>query len=308
MLTANRLTFLFGSIAASASMQAPFAFAAKESAMANTIPSVKLNNGLSVPQLGAGTFTLKDETCSNCVKFAAQHGYRLFDSAQDYGNEVAVARGLELSGIDRNEFFVTSKISPRAMREGTVRKSIEESLSAFGGKLDLMLIHWPVKEKIRETWEIMESFVDDGKLRAIGVSNFNPHHLEELLGYARIRPVLNQIEIHPYMTQQEVVGKTFAMGVQVQGWAPLAQGGSVLKDPTIAAIADAHKKSIAQIILRWNIERGLIAIPRCDNRDYVLENLDIFDFELSPVEIQIINGLNRNERTNAKNDPESFPW
>lgn len=156
--------------------------------------------------------------------------------------------------------------------------------------------------------KIMEEYVDAGKIRAIGVSNFNPHHVDELLAYARIKPAVNQIEIHPYMTQQEVVGNTFAKGIQVEGCAPLGQGGAVLQDGTIGAIARKHGKSIAQVILRWNIQRGLIAIPRCDNADYTAENMDIFDFELSPVEMSVINGLNRNERTYEKNDPDNFPW
>ena len=143
---------------------------------------------------------------------------------------------------------------------------------------------------------------------SIGVSNFNPHHLDELLSYARIKPAVNQIELHPYMTQQEVVGQTFARDIQVEGWAPLGQGGPVLKDETIGRIAQRHGKSIAQVILRWNIQRGIITIPRCDNPDYTAENIDIFDFELSPAEMAIISGLNKNERTNPKNDPDNFPW
>ena len=195
------------------------------------------------------------------------------------------------------------------MRSGKVRESLDRTIEAFGGTyVDLMLIHWPVAGKVEETWKIMEEYVDAGKIRAIGVSNFNPHHVDELLAYARIKPAVNQIEIHPYMTQQEVVGNTFAKGIQVQGWAPLGQGGAVLQDGTIGAIARKHGKSIAQVILRWNIQRGLIAIPRCDNADYTAENMDIFDFELSPVEMSVINGLNRNKRTYEKNDPDNFPW
>lgn len=272
------------------------------------IPHVVLNNGMEMPQLGVGTFTLK-ETAAECVKHAIGLGYRLVDAAQGYDNEAEVWQGIEESGIDRSEVFITSKISPDAMRSGKVRESLDRTIEAFGGTyVDLMLIHWPVAGKVEETWKIMEEYVDAGKIRAIGVSNFNPHHVDELLAYARIKPAVNQIEIHPYMTQQEVVGNTFAKGIQVEGWAPLGQGGAVLQDGTIGAIARKHGKSIAQVILRWNIQRGLIAIPRCDNADYTAENMDIFDFELSPVEMSVINGLNRNERTYEKNDPDNFPW
>lgn len=276
--------------------------------MLPAIPHVVLNNGMEMPQLGVGTFTLK-ETAAECVKHAIGLGYRLVDAAQGYDNEAEVWQGIEESGIDRSEVFITSKISPDAMRSGKVRESLDRTIEAFGGTyVDLMLIHWPVAGKVEETWKIMEEYVDAGKIRAIGVSNFNPHHVDELLAYARIKPAVNQIEIHPYMTQQEVVGNTFAKGIQVEGWAPLGQGGAVLQDGTIGAIARKHGKSIAQVILRWNIQRGLIAIPRCDNADYTAENMDIFDFELSPVEMSVINGLNRNERTYEKNDPDNFPW
>ena len=276
--------------------------------MLPAIPHVVLNNGMEIPQLGVGTFTLK-ETAAECVKHAIGLGYRLVDAAQGYDNEAEVWQGIKESGIDRSEVFITSKVSPDAMRSGKVRESLDRTIEAFGGTyVDLMLIHWPVAGKVEETWKIMEEYVDAGKIRAIGVSNFNPHHVDELLAYARIKPAVNQIEIHPYMTQQEVVGNTFAKGIQVEGWAPLGQGGAVLQDGTIGAIARKHGKSIAQVILRWNIQRGLIAIPRCDNADYTAENMDIFDFELSPVEMSVINGLNRNERTYEKNDPDNFPW
>ena len=278
---------------------------------ADTLPAilrVVLNNGIEMPQLGVGTSTLK-ETAAECVKHAIGLGYRLVDAAQGYDNEAEVWYGIKESGIGRSEVFIISKVPPDAVRSGKVRESLDRTIEAFGGTyVDLMLIHWPVAGKVEETWKIMEEYVDAGKIRAIGVSNFNPHHVDELLAYARIKPAVNQIEIHPYMTQQEVVGNTFAKGIQVEGCAPLGQGGAVLQDGTIGAIARKHGKSIAQVILRWNIQRGLIAIPRCDNADYTAENMDIFDFELSPVEMSVINGLNRNERTYEKNDPDNFPW
>ncbi len=272
-----------------------------------SIPYVTLSNGMQMPQLGCGTFMLK-ETTPACIKHAIEVGFRLFDTAQGYDNEAEVGQGITESGIARSELFVTSKVSTDAMRNGTVRESLDKSISALGGYIDLMLIHWPVAGKVEETWKILEEYVDAGKIRAIGLSNFNPHHIADLLKYARIKPVVNQIEIHPYMTQQEVVGYTFAQDIQVEGWAPLGQGGTVLQDETIARIAEKHGKSIAQVILRWNMQRGLIAIPRCDNPDYTAENIDIFDFELSPVDMSIINGLNKNERTYEKNDPDNFPW
>ena len=300
-----------GGIAASRLLGETNVLAAGRS-ISNTDPIMDyatLNNGIRMPILGYGTLRIPVERCAECVSEAIRKGWRLIDTAKNYANETEVGKGIRQSGIDRSEVFITSKIAPDAMRSGKVRESLDRTIEAFGGTyVDLMLIHWPVAGKVEETWKIMEEYVDAGKIRAIGVSNFNPHHVDELLAYARIKPAVNQIEIHPYMTQQEVVGNTFAKGIQVQGWAPLGQGSAVLQDGTIGAIALKHGKSIAQVILRWNIQRGLIAIPRCDNADYTAENMDIFDFELSPVEMSVINGLNRNERTYEKNDPDNFPW
>lgn len=189
---------------------------------ADTLPAilrVVLNNGIEMPQLGSarlGTSTLK-ETAAECVKHAIGLGYRLVDAAQGYDNEVEVWYGIKESGIGRSEVFIISKVSPDAVRSGKVRESLDRTIEAFGGTyVDLMLIHWPVARKVKERWRIMEKYVDVGKIRAIGVSNFNPHHVDELLAYARIKPVVNQIKIHPYMEHQEVVGNTFAKGIQVQ--------------------------------------------------------------------------------------------
>ena len=244
------------------------------------------------------------------MKYAIETGFRLIDSAQGYSNEADVWAGVVASGIDRREVFLTTKIAPNVMREGTVRESIDASIAAFGGTyIDLLLIHWPVKGKLVETWKIMEEYVRAGKVRMIGLSNCNPHHIDEILAVATIKPVVNQIEIHPYMTQQEVAGATFTKGLQVESWGPLGQGtNGVLKDAEIAKIAAAHGKSIAQIIIRWHLQRGLMVIPRSDKPEEIAEDFAVFDFELTPREMQVINGLNRNERTYEKNHPETFPW
>lgn len=278
--------------------------------MNKNIPTVQLSNGVEMPQLGVGTFLVTGDEAVNHIKHAINLGYRLIDTAQGYGNEAEVGKGIKESGIKRSELFITTKISTDAMREGKVRKSIDESLEKLGTDyIDLLLIHWPVVGHIEETWKIMEEYANKGKVRCIGVSNFNAHHIDSLLVYAHIKPVINQIEIHPYMTQQAVVGNTFQKGIQVESWGPLGQGTTgELKDEVIGQIAKAHKKSIAQVILRWHIQRGLIIMPRCDNFDYTAENMQIFDFELSPAEMEIISGLNKNLRTYKKNDPDNFPW
>lgn len=273
------------------------------------IPNVTLNNGMTMPQLGVGTFLVQNNV-AECVAHALRTGFRLIDTAQGYGNEKGVGEGIRLSGVPREEIFLTSKINTTEMRNGTVRESIDKSLADLGVEyIDLMLIHWPVEDKVQETWQIMEEYVEAGKIRAIGLSNFNPHHINSLLTYARIKPVVNQIEIHPYMTQYGVSGHSFANGIQVESWGPLGQGKTQeLDEPAIKAIAERHGKSPAQIILRWHMQRGLVTIPRCDNPAYVKENIDIFDFELTPAEMETISGLNLNRRTFERNDPDSFPW
>ncbi|MDO4163486.1 MAG: aldo/keto reductase [Bacteroides sp.] len=282
---------------------------AKAQETGKNIPTITLNNGVQMPQLGVGTFLVKDDAAER-VAHAIKAGFRLIDTAQGYGNEKEVGEGIRLSGIDRGELFITTKVNTTEMRAGTVRQSLDKSLADLGmDYIDLVLIHWPVQGRIEETWRILEEYVDKGKIRCIGVSNFNPHHLDELLGYARIKPVINQIEIEPYMTQHDVVGYTFSKGIQVEAWGPLGQGiTGVLNDPVIGEIARRHGKSIAQVILRWHMQRGLVTIPRCDNDDYTNENIRIFDFELSPSEMEIITGLNRNQRSNEKNNPDNFPW
>ena len=232
---------------------------------------------------------VKDDAAER-VCHAIKVGFRLIDTAQGYGNEKEVGEGIRRSGIDRRELFITTKVNTTEMRNGIVRQSLDKSLANLGTDyIDLVLIHWPVKGHIKETWQILEEYVDKGKILSIGVSNFNPHHLDELLEYARIRPVVNQI--------------------QVEAWGPLGQGVTgVLDDPIIGEIAARHGKSAAQVILRWHMQRGLVTIPRCDNDAYTDENIRIFDFDLSPSEMEIITGLNRNQRANEKNDPDNFPW
>lgn len=277
-------------------------------ASVSNVPVVKLNNGIEMPQLGFGTWTLKGDTASESVKNALLSGYRLVDTAQAYGNEEAVYKGIKDSQINRKDLFITTKISPDNMRKHRVEESLKESLDKLGGDyLDLVLIHWPVKGEVQQTWEVLERYVRNGKVRAIGLSNFNLHHIEDLMKYATIKPVINQIEIHPYMTQFGPSGFTFKNGIQVEAWSPLGTG-TVLKDPTLAKIAESHHKTPAQIVLRWLMQRGIVAIPRSSNPEHIKENIEIFDFKLSPEEMEIINGLNKNTRVNPKNDPDNFPW
>ncbi|MDR2880721.1 MAG: aldo/keto reductase [Azoarcus sp.] len=271
------------------------------------VPDIALNNGMKIPQLGLGTWTLR-ENATACVRAAIESGYRLFDTAQMYGNEKQVWEGIKQSGIARKDVFITSKISTNSMRNPPQRDSIDKSIELLGGEyIDLFMIHWPVKDRIQETWVTMEEYVRKGLIKSIGFSNFNPHHIETLLKYAKVKPVLNQIEIHPYHTQEPNVAATRGYGIAVESWSPLAQG-KVMSDGAILGIGKKHNKSAAQVTLRWHIQRGLVVIPRSKNPKHIAENIGIFDFELSRDDMAAISGLNRSERVIPGADPDNFSW
>ena len=271
------------------------------------VPMIKLNNGAMIPQLGFGTWTLTDKP-EQYVREAIEVGFRLIDTAQGYQNEAGVGKGIKDSGIARKDIFLTTKIGPDVMRNRTVKQSIDISMEKLQTDyLDLMLIHWPVKEHIQETWGIMEDYVNKGLIKSIGLSNFNPHHIDDLLKYAKIKPVINQIEIHPTFSNMENAGRTLYREIPVQCWSPLGAGKD-LDNPVLMELAKKYNKSVAQIILRWDIQRGLLTVTRSTNVEHMKEDFNIFDFELSAVDMSIINGINRNERTYEKNDPDSFPW
>ena len=211
-------------------------------AQPGSVPNVTLNNGLSMPQFGFGTWTLAENTTPS-VREAVACGYRLFDTAQAYGNEKEVWQGIKESGIARKDLFITTKISPSNMRKPPQKDAIDASIEALGGEyLDLFLLHWPVSPHIQETWEILEGYVQKGLIRSIGLSNFNPHHIEDLMKYAKVRPVLNQIEIHPYHSQENNVAATRGYGLAAQAWSPLAQG-RVMNDEIIRNIAQKYGKA-----------------------------------------------------------------
>ena len=272
---------------------------------------IKLNNGMEIPQIGVGTWTLKDDIATNNVRLALEAGFRHIDTAQMYENEAAVGQGIIDSKVPREEIFLTTKVSTTIMREGkeVVRKSIEESLAKLKTDyLDLLLIHWPVKDCVKDTWQAMEDFVKQGKVKSLGVSNFNRHHLEDLLSYAEIRPVINQIEVHPLMTQEENIANNRELGIQIQAWGPFGQGDiDVIGHPLLQSLAAKYGKTASQIVLRWIIQRGLITIPRC-KPNHFKENLELMTFSLSDEDMNAISGLNQNLRSNVDNDPENFPW
>lgn len=272
---------------------------------------MKLNNGLDIPQIGVGTWTLRDSVATQNVRLALQAGFRHIDTAQGYDNEKEVGDGIRLSGVQRENIFLTTKVATNIMREdeATIRRSIDESLEKLQTSyLDLLLIHWPVKDCVRKTWQIMEDYVRMGKVRSIGVSNFNRHHLDDLLEYASVRPVLNQIEVHPLMSQEDNIAYNRSLGIQVQAWGPFGQGDiDVMGNDVIRSLAHKYGKTPSQIVLRWIVQRGLITIPRAKPNHFA-ENLEIFSFELDDADMTLIAGLNQNLRSNKFNDPETFPW
>ena len=273
--------------------------------------TIPLNNGLEIPQIGVGTWTLRGETARQNVRLALEAGFRHIDTAQGYENEAEVGQGIADSGVSRSEIFVTTKVATGTMREGreAVRKSIDESLAKLKtGYIDLLLIHWPVKGCVKHTWQMMEDYVQQGKVRSIGVSNFNRHHLDDLLAYADIRPVINQIEVHPLMTQEENIAYNHSLGIQVEAWGPFGQGDiDVIGHPLLQLLAAKYQKTASQIVLRWIVQRDLITIPRAKPNHFA-ENLAIMAFTLSDDDMQAISALNQNLRSNVLNDPETFPW
>ncbi len=273
--------------------------------------TIRLNNGNEIPQIGVGTWTLRGNTARQNVRMAIEAGFRHIDTAQGYENEAEVGQGIADSGIGREALFVTTKVATNIMREGaaSVRHSIDESLARLNcGYIDLLLIHWPVKDCVKPTWQVMEEYVGRGLVKSIGVSNFNRHHLDDLLTYAEIRPVVNQIEVHPLLTQEYNIAFNQSLGIQVEAWGPFGQGDiDVIGHPLLQKLAAKYQKTAAQIVLRWIVQRELITIPRAKPSHFA-ENLDIMTFSLSDADMQSIGNLNQNQRSNALNDPESFPW
>jgi 2,5-diketo-D-gluconate reductase A len=272
------------------------------------IPDIVLNNGQRIPQFGFGVFLVKPKDTEAAVSAALQAGYRHIDTAEMYGNEKQVGEAIRRSGLDRSEVYVTSKLNNDAHRPDDARSAFDESLKALGfDYLDLFLIHWPLPTRYDgdyiSTWKTLEEFYRDGRARSIGVSNFQPHHLRRLHQETEIRPAVDQIELHPFLTQEDVTGFCAEHQIAIEAWSPLGRGND-LADPTINSIARRVGKTPAQVILRWHIERGNIIFPKSVQPDRVRENIDIFDLELSGEDVEAITALNRNERVGP--NPDKF--
>jgi len=275
-----------------------------------SVPQIMLNNGNTIPQFGFGVFQVKPEDTAQAVTTALQAGYRHIDTAEGYGNEQEVGEAIAASGLDRADVFVTSKLDNASHLPDDARKAFDGTLSALGfDYVDLFLIHWPLPTRYDgdyvSTWRALEEFYRDGRARSIGVSNFQPHHLRRLHTECEIPPAVNQIEVHPYLTQDEVRAFCGEHAIAVEAWSPIAQG-KVLDDPVITSIARAVGKTPAQVVLRWHIERGDIVFPKSVTPARIKENIDIFDFELSGEDVAFISALDRGERTGP--DPDTFDF
>ncbi|POH71032.1 oxidoreductase [Cryobacterium zongtaii] len=271
-----------------------------------SIPAITLNNGVEIPQLGFGVFQVPDDETAAAVTAALDAGYRSIDTAAIYGNEAGVGRALAASGIPRDELFITTKLWNSDQGFASTIAAYEASLAALGlDYVDLYLIHWPApaNDNYIESWRAMEQLLTDGRVRAIGVSNFAPEHLERLTHTSRIVPAVNQVELHPRLTQTAVRVANAAQGIATEAWSPLAQGG-LLADPVVADVAARAGRSPAQVILRWHLQQGRIVIPKSVTPSRIVENLAVFDFDLSPADLLLIDGLNTDTRIGP--DPVEF--
>ncbi|MDA1476395.1 aldo/keto reductase [Bacillus changyiensis] len=267
--------------------------------------TVELHNGVKMPWFGLGVFKVEEGSeVIESVKAAIKNGCRSIDTAAIYQNEEGVGKGIKESGIPREQLFITSKVWNSDQGYEKTLAAFDESLRKLGcDYLDLYLIHWPGKDKYKETWRALEKLYKDGRVRAIGVSNFNVHHLESLLEDAEIKPMVNQVEFHPRLTQLELRSYCKKHGIQVEAWSPLMRG-KLLDHEVLSKIAHQYNKSVAQVILRWDLQNEVITIPKSIKEPRIIENADIFDFELSKGDMEKINALNKNERVGS--DPDTM--
>ena len=271
------------------------------------VPGIELNNGTTIPQLGFGVFQIDPSDTAETVRAALDAGYRHIDTAQMYGNEAEVGEAVAKSDIPRDQLWITTKCNNSNHGYEDSQKALDESLRVMGlDHVDLYLIHWPLpgKDLYVDTWKGLEQANADGKTRTIGVSNFQPHHLDRLLAETETVPAINQIELHPHMQQAGLRSYHERHGIRTEAWSPIGQGKGLLDAPEFADIAQAHGKSPAQVVLRWHIQLGNIIFPKSVTPERIRENFAIFDFELSDDEMNTINSMEKAERLGP--DPDEF--
>ena len=264
----------------------------------STIPSLLLNSGASIPQLGFGVFQVDPRETKRVVLDALEVGYRHIDTAAGYENETAVGQAIAESGISRDELFITTKQKPSDQADERSSDAIKSSLDKLGLPfVDLYLIHWPTPARglYLESWLALERFAEQGLSKSIGVSNFLPAHLDYLAAASKTIPAVNQIELHPELQQWEVEDRSLLAGIRVEAWSPIARG-ALVDTPLVNAIAEKYGKTVAQVTLRWHIEHGRIVIPRTVRRERMVENFGLFDFALTPEEVAVFNALESGKR------------
>ncbi|EIW20593.1 MULTISPECIES: aldo/keto reductase [Pelosinus] len=275
----------------------------------NLQDTITLANGVKIPWLGLGVFKVKEGSeVVDAVRTAIKYGYRSIDTAAIYGNEEGVGQGikegLQEAGIAREDLFVTSKVWNADQGYDSTLEAYQTSLIKLDlDYLDLYLIHWPVKGKYKDTWRALERIYHEGRVRAIGVSNFHVHHLKDVFQGSTIKPMINQVEFHPRLIQKELRAFCKEQGIQFEAWSPLMQG-KLLDNPILQGIADKYGKSIAQVIIRWDLQNDVVTIPKSIKEHRIIENSNVFDFELTKEDLEQIDALNENQRVGS--DPDNF--
>lgn len=276
------------------------------------VPLITLNDGHHIPQLGFGTYQVPPEETAETVRAAVEIGYRHIDTAQMYGNEKGVGQGVRDAGVERGHVFITSKLNNGFHRPDDARRAFETTLEELDTDyVDLFLIHWPLPTRYDgdfvSTWKTLEEFRSDGRARSIGVSNFEIHHLQELARETETVPAVNQIEVHPYFTNDAVRAYGVEHDILTQAWSPIARG-KVLTDPVVARIARATGAHPAQVVLRWHIERGDVVFPKSMHPNRMKENFELFDFEINDEEIEALAALDQGEKGRHGPHPDTFDW
>jgi 2,5-diketo-D-gluconate reductase A len=274
------------------------------------VPTIELNDGARIPQLGYGVYQVKPDETAGAVRAALEIGYRHIDTAEMYGNEVGVGEGVRTSGVDRGDVFVTSKLNNGFHEPDAARKAFDQTLADLGfDYVDLFLIHWPLPTlyggDFVSTWRTLEEFKADGRARSIGVSNFQVPHLQRLAAETETVPAVNQIEVHPYFVNDAVRAYGSEHGIVTEAWSPIAQG-RVLDDPVVDGIAKATGKTPAQVVLRWHVQRGDVVFPKSVTPERVKANYEIFDFELSPDDVDALTELDKGETGRTGPNPDTF--
>jgi 2,5-diketo-D-gluconate reductase A len=277
-----------------------------------TVPNLALNSGQTIPQHGFGVFKIVPAETAAAVSEALRVGYRHIDTAEMYRNEKEVGEALAASGLDRAEVFITSKLNNGFHRPDDARRAFDGTLEALGSDyVDLFLIHWPLPTRYGgdfvSTWLTLEEFYRDGRARSIGVSNFQVEHLRRLVQESEVVPAVNQIEVHPYLCNEEVRAADAEYGIVTEAWSPIAKG-RVLDEPTIGAIASRVERTPAQVVLRWHIQRGDVIFPKSTTPARIKENFEIFDFELEPDDLAAISALDRGEEGRTGPNPDVFAY